>query len=149
MTQEMNHLKNNSGLTLIEILVAALIVAGGMIAYGLTTGKVTHQNAQSKKKSVAVTLAQDKIESIKNTASTVSLAGADTLDSPTESSGAWSENVGGELVNEEGATGASGSIYTRTWTITDDATLYQFYAVSVTVTWDGGSSVTLDTLISQ
>ena len=30
----MNHLKNNSGLTLIEILVAALIVAGGMISFG-------------------------------------------------------------------------------------------------------------------
>jgi hypothetical protein len=96
-----------------------------------------------------VTLAQDKIESIKNTASTVSLVGADTLDSPTESSGTWSENTGGELVNEEGDTGASDSIYTRTWTITDDATLYQFYAVSVTVTWDGSNSINIDTLISQ
>jgi len=149
MTQDMNHLKNNSGFTLIEIIISALIVAGGMIAYGLATGNVTHQNAQSKKKSVAVTLAQDKIESIKNIASTVSLAGADTLDSPTESSETWSENTGGELVDEVGDTGVSNAIYTRTWTITDDATLYQFYAVSVTVTWDGSNSVTLDTLVSQ
>ena len=149
MTQEMNHLKNNFGLTLIEILISALIVAGGMIAYGLATGNVTHQNAQSKKKSIAVTLAQDKIEFIKNTASTVSLAGADTLDSPTESSGTWSGNIDGELVDEEGATGTADAIYTRTWTITDDATLYQFYAVSVTVTWDGSNSLNIDTLISQ
>lgn len=145
----MNHLKNNSGFTLIEIIIAALIVAGGMIAYGLVTGNLTSQNAQSKKKSVAVTLAQDKMESIKNTALTVSLAGADTLDSPTESGGTWSANSGGELVDGAGDTGVSEAIYTRTWTITEDATLAQFYTVSVTVSWDGSNTVTLDTLISQ
>ena len=111
----MNHLKNNSGLTLIEILVAALIVAGGMIAYGLATGNVTHQNAQSKKKSIAVTLAQDKIEFIKNTASTVSLAGADTLDSPTESSGTWNDfDSESWTAAAESATGESARFAFRT-----------------------------------
>ena len=149
MAQDMNYLKNNSGFSLIEVLIAALIVAAGMIAYVMTTGNVTRLNAQSKKESVAITLAQDKMESIRNTALTVSLGGADTLDSPTESSGTWTANTGGEVVDAKGDTGTSDAIYTRTWTITEDGTLTSFYAVSVTVTWDGSKTVTLDTLVSQ
>ena len=110
----MNNLKNNSGFTLIEVLIAALIVSAGMIAFAMTTGNITKQNTVSKKRSVAITLAQDKIESIKNTALTVSLTGADTLASPTESAGVWSANAGGEVLDAKGDTGTSAAKYTRT-----------------------------------
>jgi prepilin-type N-terminal cleavage/methylation domain-containing protein len=149
MTQAMNNLKNNSGFTLIEVLIAALVVSAGMVAYAITSGNITKQNTHSKKKTVAITLAQDKVESIRNTALTVSLTDADTLDSPTESSGVWTATTGGEVVDANGDTGTSDAIYTRTWTITADATLTAFYAVSVTVTWDTDKTVTLDTLVSQ
>jgi len=145
----MKHLKNNSGFTLIEVIISALIVGAGLVAYIMSSGNITAQNAHSKKKTQAVSLAQDKIESIRNTALTYSLAGADGLDSPTESSGTWSANSGGELVDEEGNAVGSQAIYTRTWTITEDASLYNFYTVSVTVAWDGNKSYILDTLISQ
>jgi prepilin-type N-terminal cleavage/methylation domain-containing protein len=149
MTQAMKHLKNNSGFTLVEVLVAALIVGVGLIAYGLTSGNIIGQNTQSKKKTVAVTLAQERMESIRNTALTVSLTGANGLDSPTESGGSWTASAGGEVVDDEGATGTTDAIYTRTWTVTEDGTLTNFYTASVTVLWDGTETVTLDTLISQ
>jgi len=149
MTQNIKHLKNNFGFTLVEVLIAALIITAGLIAYIMTSGNVVGQNTQSKKESIATTLAQDKMESIRNTALTVSLTDADTLDSPAESSGVWTANTGGEVVDEEGDTGNADSIYTRTWTITTDATLTNFYTASVTVSWDTSKTVTLDTLISQ
>lgn len=145
----MNHLKDNSGFTLVEVLIAAVIVSAGLIAYVMTSGNIMGQNAQSKKKTLAVTLAQDKMEAIRNIALTVSLGGADTLDSPTESGGTWTANTGGEVVDVEGNTGTTDAIYTRTWTITEDATLTNFYTTSVTVLWDGTQTITLDTLISQ
>lgn len=145
----MNHLKNNSGFTLVEVLIAALIVVAGLIAYVMTSGNIMGQNAQSKKKTVAITLAQDKMEAIRNIALTVSLGGADGLASPTESGGAWTANAGGEIVDVDGNTGTTDAIYTRTWTITEDATLTNFYTTSVTVLWDGTQTISLDTLISQ
>jgi prepilin-type N-terminal cleavage/methylation domain-containing protein len=145
----MNNLKNESGLTLVELLIAALIVSIGMVAYAMTSGNVMNQNAQSKKESVAATLAQDKMESIRNTALTVLLTGADALASPTESGGFWTANATGEVLDAKGDTGTADAIYTRTWTITEDATLTAFYAMSVTVTWDGSKTVVLDTLVSQ
>jgi Tfp pilus assembly protein PilV len=144
----MNPIKNNSGFSLIEALIAALIIVAGLMAYLMASGNVVGQNAQSKKKTQAVTLAQDKMESIKNTVLTVSLAGADGLASPTETGGVWSANVGGEVVDAQGATGTADAIYTRTWTITPNA-LAVFDTVSVTVTWDGSKTITLDTLISE
>lgn len=145
----MKHLKNNSGFTLVEVLIAAVIVVAGLMAYIMASGNIIGQNAQSKKKTIGVTLAQDKIESIKNTALTVSLAGADALASPTESAGVWTANASGEVVDATGTTGTADAIYTRTWTITEDATLAKFYAVSVTVAWNTSETITLDTLISQ
>ena len=145
----MNHLKNNSGFTLVEVLIAALIITAGLVGYVMTSGNVIGQNAKSKKQSVAATLAQDKMEAIRNTALTVSLSGADTLDSPTESGGTWTANTGGEIVDVDGNTGTAEAIYTRTWTITEHASLTSFYTLAVTVTWDGTQTVTLDTLISQ
>jgi len=145
----MNHIKNNSGFSLVEVLIAALIIVAGLIAYVMTSGNVIGKNAQSKKESVGVTLAQDKMESIKNTALTVSLTGADALASPTESGGVWTANAGGEVVDVDGNTGTTEAIYTRTWTITEDATLTNFYSATVSVLWDGNQSITLDTLISQ
>jgi len=45
MTQTMNNLKNDSGFTLVEVLIAALLVSAGMFAYAMTAGNVTKQNA--------------------------------------------------------------------------------------------------------
>ncbi len=145
----MNPVKNNSGFTLTEVLIAAVIVVAGIMAYLMVSGNVIGQNAQSKKKTIAVTLAQDRVESIKNTALTVSLDGADGLASPTESAGVWTANATGEVVDATGTAGTADDIYTRTWTITEHATLAEFYTVAVTVTWDGSKTITLDTLISQ
>ena len=103
----MNPVKNNSGFTLTEVLIAAVIVVAGIMAYLMVSGNVIGQNAQSKKKTIAVTLAQDRVESIKNTALTVSLDGADGLASPTESAGVWTANATGEVVDATGTAGTA------------------------------------------
>ncbi|MBC8282484.1 MAG: prepilin-type N-terminal cleavage/methylation domain-containing protein, partial [Nitrospinae bacterium] len=78
----MSRLSQNSGLTLIEVILAIALASIGLLAYGILSGAVIERNAVSKKSSVAVTLAQDKIEEIKELGTRIVLSDADTLDSP-------------------------------------------------------------------
>jgi len=145
----MNPIKNNSGFTMVEVLVAAVLLVLGLIMFIMLTGNVIGQNTKSTKESVATSLAQDKIEEIKNTALTVSLEGADSLDSPAYSS-SWSATTGGEVIDSEGDTGTSDAIYTRTWTITAHGTLYYYYTIVANVSWENGANtVTLTSQLSQ
>ena len=94
-------------------------------------------------------MAQDKLEFIQNLALTVSLSGADGLASQSYSSG-WTANASGETIDATGNTGTPKANFTRTWSITADGTLFFYYLVTVTVTWNNGAnSVVLTTQISQ
>ncbi|MEK9629852.1 MAG: prepilin-type N-terminal cleavage/methylation domain-containing protein [Nitrospinota bacterium] len=147
----MNRLKNNSGLTLIEIIIAVVLASVGLLAYGVLSGAVVERNAVSKKSSVAVTLAQDKIEELKELGTRIILSDADTLDSPVydSSTQSWTATTGGETVDSKGATGGSDAIYTRTWSITPVSGADYFTNILVTVSWDNSSSVSLNTYITQ
>ncbi|PIQ99297.1 MAG: hypothetical protein COV66_11995 [Nitrospinae bacterium CG11_big_fil_rev_8_21_14_0_20_45_15] len=138
-----------SGFTLVEILVAVVILAIGLFLFLSTSGSIMTRNQKSSNETIATTLAQDKLELIQNTALTVSLSGADGLASPSYSSG-WTANASGETIDASGNTGTPGAHFTRTWSIAADGTLFFYYLVTVTVTWNNGAnSVVLTTQISQ
>ncbi len=148
----MSRLSQNSGLTLIEVILAIALASIGLLAYGILTGAVIERNAVSKKSSVAVTLAQDKIEEIKELSTRVNLADADTLDSPVydSSTQSWTATSGGETIDAQGAAGGSDALYTRSWTIIPISSAEFFTDILVTVTWDNAArSVSLNTYITQ
>ncbi len=148
----MNRLQQNSGLTLIEVILAVALASIGLLAYGVLSGAVIERNAVSKKSSVAVTLAQDKIEELKELGTRVILSDADALDSPVydPSTQSWTATAGGETIDAQGMPGGTDAIYTRTWSITPIGGADYFTNIGVTVSWDNaGRSVALNTYITQ
>lgn len=148
----MNRLQQNSGLTLIEVILAIALASIGILAYGILSGAVVERNAVSKKSSVAVTLAQDKIEELKELGTRVILSDADTLDSPVYDSAtqSWTATAGGEIIDSKGATGGADALYTRTWTITPIGGADYFTNILVTVSWDNAArTVSLNTYMTQ
>ncbi len=148
----MNYLQKNSGLTLIEVILAIALASIGLLAYGILSGAVVERNAVSKRSSVAVTLAQDKIEELKELSTRVILSDADALDSPVydSSTQTWTATTGGEIIDPKGISGGSDALYTRTWTITPISGADYFTNVLVTVSWDNAArSVSLNTYITQ
>ena len=112
--------------------MALTVLLVGILSYGKSSSAIRDTNIQSTKESVAITLAQDLIETLK--------------DSPV-SNGMGAVN---ETVNSEGIVGGSGTPYKRTWSVTSNA-IKRFFDVQVTVEWQnqGTRSVTLNTQISQ
>ena len=119
-------LKNqtNKGFTLIEVLIAVFLLTVALLGTAALTTTVIRGNFFSQASTTATTLAKDKIEELKARGFT------DTLFT---SGGTDSWNAAGT---------ASGSYYTRTWTVTgtDPKT------ITVTVSRPGGASVQLKTI---
>ena len=147
--------REERGFTLIEILISMVLITGGLLMFMLTSASVTDRNAESSNKGIASTLAQDKIEDIKNIGRTISLSHG--LTTPTTSgsrinpdyaSGAWS-SLADEDIDAEG-TVASGNPYKRTWDVTEVSGENYFFSATVDVTWESGSqSVSLQTQVTQ
>jgi len=146
-----NLLRNNRGFSLIEALMAFALLSFGILAIVGTSGVVMDKNEDSRKKSIAITLSQDKIEYIKGLGQAWLLDGADGLDSPDLVSGTWTANPGGETVDSAGNAAASGSIYDRTWTISPVAGSNFLYEVTVNMSWEdkGTQTLQLITRITQ
>lgn len=124
-----------SGFTLLELLLAVALIGLGMLALGTVTGNVMNKNSDSEKKTIAVNLAQEKLEDIKNQA----LAGPLTDDD-----GSTPETT----LNGLGVAGSG--IYTRTTVITGGGA-DSLATITVTVSWVDKvtRSVALATKISQ
>jgi len=135
-TQTTKLLKNEDGFTIIEVLMAVIILSLGMMAYGVTSGSIMTRNTHSTKESIAITLAQDSIEELKSK----SLGG---LGLPYSDS---------KWINEEGITGPSHNNYFRTTTVNDAGhSCACYYDIKVTVAWNnnGDHAVELNTQVSQ
>src|SRR3990170_7936279 len=91
-----SRLRNNNGFTLVEIIVAMGILVIALLGLISVTVMVIKGNSFSKTMTTATTLAEGKMEQLKNTGS-ASKIGYDTL---------------------AGGTDTVESIYTRTWTVT-------------------------------
>lgn len=127
----LSYIAQEKGFSLVEVIMATLILTIGILAYGKTASSVMGTNTLSKKESVAATLAQDKIEEIKN-------------------NGFPANWIDSEVVDAEGNTGGSPTPYTRSWVVATVPGETALYDVAVTVTWSNLStkSVTLNTRIT-
>ena len=119
---------SEKGFTLVELLIASILIVVGLLAFGIFAGNVIVQNTKGERKTQAATYAQEKLEDLRNQALNSALAtgtGTDSLD---------------------------GGIYTRSWVITGgsgDPT-----SIRVSVAWAnntavGNSAVSYKTIISQ
>jgi prepilin-type N-terminal cleavage/methylation domain-containing protein len=123
----MNHIRDQHGVSLVEIIAAVAVFAVVVVGLSPTLLGARKYAELSKNQSIATALAQDKIEQLRvsSTASTGS-------DGPLQPSG------------------ASGGIFSRTWTVSAHPTVSNVNCVIVTVTWPdrpSSSSVTLVTLV--
>lgn len=120
-----NIMKSARGFTLLEILIALLILATGLLALAKFQGTLMQDNALAKQRTEATMFAQQKIEVLRSYSQMSTYAGMRT---------------GSDTV-----TGTSAS-FTRAWTITSytNTSAPQYTNVVVSVTWkdNGGNNQT-------
>lgn len=124
MDEEMRKFLNDKGFTLIEIMIAMFILVVGLLGVAGVATTVINGNVFSKGLTTATTLAQDKMEELKNTKYSNIASGSDTQE----------------------------SIYTRTWTSTSDSPATGMKTIDVTVQfpWKGSThNVTLKTIVAR
>ena len=140
MSNKLKLLKNTSGFTLIEVMLAILILAFGMMAMALLQVTAIRGGSFSNQMTQASILGQDKIEELKNTDYSSIVNGSDT-------------KVGG-----------NGVTYTRAWTVTESdppgtpsgtpvPSSKKMKTINLTVSWTGpqgnAHSVQFSTIVNQ
>jgi type IV pilus modification protein PilV len=121
------------GFTLIEVLVAIVILTFGLLAVGTMQISAIRGNFMGGNTSIALSLASEKMEDLLNK----DFNHAELVDSVSGNNTTLSSTTSvdhQENISEEGAVGASG-FYRRIWNIADQpppATK----AITVTVTWE-------------
>jgi len=124
MDKEMNEFSNDKGFTLIEVMIAMFVLVVGLLGVAGVATTVINGNAFSREITTATTLAQDKMEELKDTTYSNIASGSDTQE----------------------------SIYTRTWTSTPDSPDADMKTIDVTVQflWKGAThNVTLKTIVAR
>lgn len=125
MTSRLYLIKRQEGFTLNEILISIALIAIGVIGFSVNTMGVIQGNQISGNVTIATTLAQDKLEELKTQTSWTTVTNSNDPN------------------NRITATGGSGGIFTRTWTIatsslndsSEGATGSSLKEITVTVSW--------------
>ncbi len=102
-----NRQRDQKGFTLLEFLIAVMILSVAMLGMATLTGAMINFNKEAFDNTKAVALAQGKLEQLKNIPYGSLTGGTDTTQTP----------------------------YTRTWTIDDDTPGTDMKTLTVTVTW--------------
>lgn len=119
-------------MSLLEVLISLTILTIAGTGLFLTSSISTVGNTQSRDRAVALSLAIEKMENLK------------VLPLSALVPGSYSDPTGLD------ASGASGGIYDRSWTIKNSPTASsQGRTIDVTVTWTGGDDVSLSTLVVE
>ncbi len=120
----MNKISSPSGFTLIEVMIAMMILTVGLLGVAGVVTAVINGNKLSEGITMATTLAQDKLEEMKDT-------NYDSLGSNSDT---------------------QQSIYTRTWTTTADSPAAGMKTIQVTVQFflrGTSHNVTLTTIVAK
>ena len=115
----MNKPIDNRGFTLIELLIAVFLLLTALLGVISTTAIVIKSNTLSKTMTTATTLAMDKMEQLKNTGYAALAGGADYAD----------------INSAVQTTSSADTIYTRTWTVTNNSPAAGMKTIAVQVQW--------------
>ena len=120
------------GFTFNEVLLAMNVIVIGILGYSIGTGNLIRWNSASRDYTVAVNLAQDKLEQIKTQKNWT-----DVNNCP----------ASGDV--DIAASGEPGGQYSRCWVIADSPLGSELKEITVTVSWRAQESreVTLSTLV--
>jgi type IV pilus assembly protein PilV len=121
-------INSEEAFTLIEIMIALVVLSVGLVALAGLQISAIKGNAFSKRMTTAVTIANARLEEIKNTAYA---------------------NIQSESSTQ---VSASNMNFTRQVTVNNDSPVLNTKTVNVTVTWKDGSkshTVPISTIISQ
>lgn len=117
----MTHSKKLKGFSLIEVLVALVILSISLLALAGLMVQSTKNSSWGSHMTEAATLAQDRLEALR--------AVRPQTDIP-------------EGMNNDQVTAASGILYTRTWTVTTNAA-GTLRTITISITWSDSVPHTL------
>ena len=109
---------DEAGFTLNEVLVTMSLVVLGVLGHSVSTISVMRGNSTNSEYTVAVNLAQDRIEQLKSLTNLADI-----------------NNCPGSGDNGITATGISGGIYNRCWEVSDSELGDKLKQINVTVSW--------------
>ena len=152
----MKQMNNQNGFTLIEILIASVIIASGLVAMGVFLGNYVNKNAQNEHRTMATVIAEQKLEELRTKAlgdvvildtapsTTVVYTNGDLTSADSDTTGRAIDADGNDL----GVAGTAGEVYTLTWDVNDTNNPH---TVRARVTWDGigNSQVVIETLVND
>jgi Tfp pilus assembly protein PilV len=120
------------GYTFHEVLLTMGVISIGLLSYSVGTFNVIRRNSDSRDYTVAVNLAQDKLEQLK---------GQKNLANMNKCPMAGERNID--------ASGEAGGVYNRCWVIADSAMGAKLKQITVSVSWADGQhrEVSFTTLV--
>jgi len=129
--------ESRRGFTLVEILIAAMILTVGLITVLWVISSSLMDARQQHQRQVAVSLAQAKMEELRNVSYDDLVSGMDE------------DEYGEQILLDE--YGQPGGIFSREWTVIDDSPMDGTKTVSVTVAWEEkvAESISITTIIAR
>ena len=118
--------KGQKGFTLLEFLIAVMVLSVGLLGMASLTGAMINFNRTAYNSTKAVTLAEEKMEELRNR----------NYQSLTSLSSSYD----------------SDSIFTRTWTLTADVPDDNMTTIEVTVTWSwkgNSKSISIKSIVGR